>query len=148
MSEVKVDWISKGTGNMPKLGDTVKVHYVLSLGEGVSSSNYDYDKGCYVDELIDSTYEAEIFPGPIKITLGNATPKDEIYRKGDSIPGLDSALVDMPVGSKCRLIIPHQLAYGSEGASSFHTFHGYRTPPYKGIDLVVELIEIVNSTNK
>jgi FKBP-type peptidyl-prolyl cis-trans isomerase len=48
----------------------------------------------------------------------------------------------MKVGGKKRLIIPSDLAYGPEGGSSFHTFHGYRTPPHRNLDLVVELVEI------
>jgi len=83
-----------------------------------------------------------MFSGPIDITIGQHTPKDTIYSKGDSIEAFDQALVNMSTGSKCRLTVPHELAYGSEGASSFHTFHGYRTPPYKGFDIVIELVEI------
>ena len=48
----------------------------------------------------------------------------------------------MKVGSKSRLLIPSELAYGIEGGSSFHTFHGYRTPPNRNLDMIVELIEI------
>ena len=141
MSELKVETITEGSGLKPNIGDTVSVHYVLHLGDGVSSSDYDYDKKCYVDDLVDDTYD-EQFGGPIDITIGDPTPKDQIYTKGDSIKGLDEALTSMNVGSKCRLIIPPDLAYGSEGASSFHTFHGYRTPPYKGLDMIIELVEI------
>ena len=126
MSELKVEVLTEGSGDKPKLGDTVSMHYVLYLGDGVSSSNYDYDKKCYVDEQVDSTYDAEMFGGPIDITIGKHTPKDTIYTKGDSIPAF---------------------AYGSEGASSFHTFHGYRTPPYKGFDIVIELVEIKAATD-
>ena len=142
MSELKVEVLTEGSGAKPKKGDTVSMHYILYLGDGVSSSNYDYDKKCYVDDQVDSTYDLEMFGGPIDITIGQHTPKDTIYSKGDSIEAFDQALVNMSTGSKCRLTVPHELAYGSEGASSFHTFHGYRTPPYKGFDIVIELVEI------
>ena len=142
MSELKVEVLTEGSGAKPKKGDTVSMHYILYLGDGVSSSNYDYDKKCYVDDQVDSTYDLEMFSGPIDITIGQHTPKDTIYSKGDSIEAFDQALVNMSTGSKCRLTVPHELAYGSEGASSFHTFHGYRTPPYKGFDIVIELVEI------
>ena len=48
----------------------------------------------------------------------------------------------MKVGGKRKLHIPAKLAYGELGASSFHTFHGYRTPPNRSMDIIVELIEI------
>tara|TARA_Y100000310_G_scaffold341948_1_gene443024 strand:- start:793 stop:1245 length:453 start_codon:yes stop_codon:yes gene_type:complete len=146
MSELEVEVLTEGTGDKPKSGDTVSMHYILYLGDGVSSSNYDYDKKCYVDEQVDSTYDAEMFGGPIDITIGKHTPKDQIYSKGDSIEAFDKALVNMSVGTKCRLTVPPEFAYGSEGASSFHTFHGYRTPPYKGFDIVIELVEIKTAT--
>ena len=142
MSELKIEVLEQGSGEKPKKGDTVSMHYILYLGDGVSSSNYDYDKKCYIDDQVDSTYDLEMFGGPIDITIGQQTPKDTIYSKGDSIEAFDQALVTMSVGSKCRLTVPHELAYGPEGASSFHTFHGYRTPPYKGLDIIIELVKI------
>ena len=138
---LKIETITDGTGDAPSFGDTVLIHYVLHLGTGVSSSNYDYDKHCYVDELVEFTYEGPL-AGPIKIIVGSETEKDSLYSEGDSIRGLSEALLVMKVGSKSRVQIPSDLAYGSEGGSSFHTFHGYRTPPNRDIDMVVELLEI------
>jgi FKBP-type peptidyl-prolyl cis-trans isomerase len=140
-SGLKTELLSKGSGKIPVVGDTVMMHYILSLGDGVSSSNYDYDKHCYVDELVESTYEGPL-AGPVKITIGSETAKDGLYTEGDSVKGLDEALLEMKVGSKSRLLIPSELAYGIEGGSSFHTFHGYRTPPHRSLDMVVELLEI------
>jgi len=138
---MKIEIIEEGKGNVPQIGDKVLIHYILHLGAGVSSSNYDYDKHCYVDELVDSTYEGPL-ARPISIILGAETPKDGLYKEGDSIKGLDEALSQMKVGSRCKLLIPSEMAYGWEGASSFHTFHGYRTPPNRSLDMVVELLEI------
>jgi peptidylprolyl isomerase len=140
-SGLEIETITVGEGPNPDVGDTVMIHYELHLGTGTSSSLYDYDKQCYIDNQIDSTYE-EPFAAPIKIIVGAETAKDGLYSEGDSIKGLDEALLEMKVGGKKRLIIPSDLAYGSEGGSSFHTFHGYRTPPYRNLDLVVELVEI------
>ena len=140
-SGLKIETLSEGAGPSPDPGDTVAINYILHLGDGVSSSLYDYDKQCYVDNLVDSTYE-EPFAAPIKIVVGSETAKDGLYEIGDSIKGLDEALLEMKVGSKSRLLIPSELAYGIEGGSSFHTFHGYRTPPNKSLDIIVELIEI------
>lgn len=138
-SGLKIETIIEGDGEYPNVGDTVLIHYVLHLGTGVSSSLYDYDKHCYIDELIDSTYEGPL-AGPKKIIIGKETAKDGIYEEGDSIRGLNEALLEMKVGSKNRLFIPSELAYGIEGGSSFHTFHGYRTPPKRNLDMVVELV--------
>ena len=46
----------------------------------------------------------------------------------------------MRFGGKSRVLIPSELAYGVEGGSSFHTFHGYRTPPNRDLDMVIELV--------
>ena len=148
-TDMKIEILKEGKGKTPQLGDTVLIHYILNLGTGVSSSNYDYDKHCYVDELVDSTYE-EPLARPIPIILGAETPKDGLYKEGDSIKGLDEALSQVKVGSKCKLLIPSEMAYGWEGASSFHTFHGYRTPPHRSLDMVVELLEIqdISGENK
>ena len=142
-SGLKIETIVEGEGEYPDVTDTVFVHYILYLGAGTRSSLYDYDKHCYVDDLVDSTYEGPT-AGPIKIAIGAETPKDLLYTEGDSIKGLDEALLEMRVGSKSRLLIPSELAYGPEGGSSFHTFHGYRTPPNRSLDMVVELLEIKN----
>jgi len=140
-SGLKIETLSEGSGPSPVAGDTVVINYILYLGDGVSSSLYDYDKQCYIDDLVDSTYE-EPFGRPIKIVVGSETAKDGLYESGDSIKGLDEALLEMKVGSCNRLLIPSELAYGTEGGSSFHTFHGYRTPPNRSMDIIVELIEI------
>jgi len=143
-SGLKIENITEGPGPKPKNGDVVMIHYILNLGAGVVSSSYDYEKECYIDELIDSTYDGP-GAGPFKIIIGRETAKDKLHEEGDSIKGLNEALLDMKVGSKNRLLIPSELAYGPEGGSSFHTFHGYRTPPNRSLDMVVELIEIVKS---
>ena len=143
-SGLKIETLQEGVGDLPNTGDTVMIHYILYLGAGVSSSLYDYDTHCYVDELVDSTYEGPI-AGPKKIIIGAETPKDSLYSEGDSISGLSEALLTMRTGSKSRLLIPPELAYGEEGGSSFHTFHGYRTPPHRSLDMVVELLEIQQS---
>jgi hypothetical protein len=140
-SGLKIETITEGRGEHPNIGDTVMIHYILYLGDGVSSSNYDYGDHSYIDELVDSTYE-EPFAHSIKIIIGSETPKDGLYTEGNSIKGIDEALLEMKLGSKSRLLIPSELAYGVEGGSSFHTFHGYRTPPNRRLDMIIEVIEI------
>ena len=136
--------LQEGVGEIPKMGQTVLMHYELWTGEGVTSSVYDYDQKEYVDDIYYSTYDPDIpLSGPIEICIGTRTPKDEVYTKGESIEGLDQALLNMKVGGKVELTIPANLAYGEEGASSFHTFHGYRTPPNMPIRCNIEIVRIL-----
>ena len=139
--------VISGTGRTPKFGYTVMMHYEYYLCEGMTSSNFDYDLNRYREDhtvIYDTTYEDKPFSGPIDITIGKSTPKDDTYIRGDSIEGIDEALLNMKVGSKRKLIIPYCLAYGTEGASSFHTFHGYRVPPNSNLTMTIELVEIKN----
>jgi len=139
-----IEVLKEGSGETPKMGQSVLMHYELWTGEGVTSSLYDYDQCEYVDNIYYSTYDTSIpLSGPIKICIGAKTPKDEVYTKGQSIEGIDRALLGMKVGEKVALTIPADLAYGDEGASSFHTFHGYRTPPYMPIRCNIEIVEIL-----
>jgi len=143
-SGLQIQAIVEGQGDHPKSGDRVLINYILHLGTGVSSSNYDYDKLCYIDDQVDSTYEPP-FNSPIEIIIGTETKKDSLYEKGDSIAGISEALLGMKFGGKSRILIPSELAYGVEGGSSFHTFHGYRTPPNRDLDMVIELVAPVGS---
>jgi len=131
-----------GNGDSPLAGDKVSIHYEIWLGGGTTTSNYDYDKEEYVDVMYDSTYEEKPFSGPIDVVVGQHTPQDDTYSKGDSIPGFDEALLEMQVGEKRKLFIPPELAYGDLGASSFHNPFGYRIPPNQAIACAIELVEI------
>ena len=145
MLEIKV--LKEGAGLTPKIGQKVKAHYELHFGEGTSTSNYDYSKGEYVEDSYDSTYEDKPFNGPVEFVIGKHTPKDDLYSKGDSIEGLDQAFLSMKVGGKVALFIPNELAYGEEGASSFHTFFGYRVPPFRDLRGTVELVDIMEESH-
>tara|TARA_R110000824_G_scaffold128983_3_gene290144 strand:- start:15514 stop:16017 length:504 start_codon:yes stop_codon:yes gene_type:complete len=136
--------LKEGAGKTPEVGQRVLAHYELRFGEGTSTSNYDYDKGAYVEDQYDSTYEDKPFGGPVEFVVGQETPKDDLYTKGDSIKGFDEAFLSMKVGGQVKLIIPHSLAYGEEGASSFHTFFGYRVPPNRDMSAILELVDILD----
>jgi peptidyl-prolyl cis-trans isomerase A (cyclophilin A) len=131
-----------GEGESPQVGQTVRAHYELYFGEGTSTSNYDYSTGKYIDDQYDSTYEEKPFNGPVEFVIGQETPKDDTYTKGDSIAGFDQAFLGMKVGEQVKMFIPAHLAYGEEGASSFHTFFGYRVPPNRDLRCILELVEI------
>ena len=142
-SGLKMTVLKEGSGDTPKIGETVLMHYEIWMNEGTMTSNYDYDKEEYIHDIHDNTYDKNNpFSGPIEITIGEETPFDEVYTKGQSIKGLDEALLDMRIGEKRALLIPAHLAYGDDGGSSFHTFHGYRTPPDQPIRCNIELVDV------
>lgn len=80
--------IKEGKGQKPKATDTVKANYKGTLIDGT--------------EFDSSEKHGE----PATFPLGNV------------IPGWTEALQLMPVGSKWRLFIPSDLAYGERGAGS------------------------------
>ena len=95
----------EGTGAKPKASDQVKVHYHGTLTDGT---------------VFDSSVERG---QPITLGLSNV------------IPGWTEALQLMPVGSKWKLFIPSDLAYGDNPAG--------KIPEGSTLIFDVELIEIV-----
>lgn len=104
-SGLQYEVIEEGSGKKPKASDTVKVHY-----EG---------------KLIDGTiFDSSIQRGePICFGLNQV------------IAGWTEGLQLMSEGSKYRLYIPYNLAYGENGA-------GASIPPYSALIFDVELIEV------
>jgi FKBP-type peptidyl-prolyl cis-trans isomerase FklB len=78
--------ISEGTGAMPKATDSVKCHYHGTLIDG-------------------SVFDSSVQRG-----------KPAVFGVNQVIKGWVEALQLMKVGSKWRLFIPSELAYGSQGA--------------------------------
>lgn len=101
--------ITQGTGPKPKLTDMVRVHYHGTLIDG---------------RVFDSSIERG---QPIELNV-NAV-----------IPGWTEALQLMPVGSKWKLFIPSDLAYGDRAA-------GQLIAPGSTLIFDVELLGIVNNT--
>jgi peptidylprolyl isomerase len=99
--------IEEGTGPSPEPGDVVAVHYVGMLEDGTEFDN-SYSRG-----------------EPIAFALG----------QGLVIPGWEEGITMLREGGKARLIIPPDLAYGSEGA-------GGVIPPDATIIFEVELVSI------
>lgn len=104
-SGLQYEVITEGKGKKPSATDTVKVHY-----EG---------------RLIDGTiFDSSIQRGePISFPLNGV------------IAGWTEGLQLMAEGSKYRLFIPYNLAYGERGA-------GASIPPYAALIFDVELIEV------
>ena len=105
-SGLKYQVLKQGTGEKPKATDKVKCHYHGTLINGT---------------VFDSSVD-------------RGTPA--VFGVNQVIPGWVEALQLMPVGSKWRLFIPSQLAYGEHGA-------GEMIEPNSTLIFDVELLDIV-----
>jgi FKBP-type peptidyl-prolyl cis-trans isomerase FklB len=105
-SGLQYEVIKMGTGEKPTSESTVKVHYVGTLIDGT--------------EFDSSVKRKEPAQFPVS----------------GVIPGWTEALQLMPVGSKFKLYIPQNLAYGSSQA-------GEVIKPFSTLVFEVELLEIV-----
>lgn len=105
-SGLQYEVLTVGTGEIPTSDKTVRVHYHGMLTDGT-----------VFDSSVDRGQPAE-FP----VT--------------GVIAGWVEALQLMPVGSKWKLSIPQDLAYGERGA-------GAAIPPYAALVFEVELLDII-----
>lgn len=104
-SGLQYEVLVQGSGKQPKATDTVKVHYEGFLTDG-------------------TVFDSSIKRGePIEFPLNGV------------IAGWTEGLQLMSEGSKYRLFIPYNLAYGEQGA-------GASIPPYSALIFDVELIEV------
>ena len=116
--------------NAKKAGVTVTAsglqYEILVVGTGEKPSAASRVKTHYHGTLIDGTvFDSSVARGePIDFPVGGV------------IAGWTEALQLMPVGSKWRLYIPHQLAYGERGA-------GASIAPFSALIFEVELLGIV-----
>jgi FKBP-type peptidyl-prolyl cis-trans isomerase FklB len=105
-SGLQYEILTKGTGEIPTADKTVRVHYHGSLTDGT---------------VFDSSVERGQ-PAEFPVT--------------GVIKGWVEALQLMPVGSKWKLYIPQDLAYGDRGA-------GAAIPPFAALVFEVELLDIL-----
>lgn len=105
-SGLQYEVITEGHGKMAQATDRVKCHY-----EGT---------------LIDGT----LFDSSVK------RGEPAVFGVNQVIPGWVEALQLMPEGSKWKLYIPSELAYGAQGA-------GEMIPPHSALVFEVELIEVL-----
>ena len=98
--------IFEADGSKPSINDKVMVHYYGTLADGTKFDS-SFDRG-----------------NPSELGVNQV------------IPGWTEALQLMSVGSKWKLIIPSELAYGSQGAG------GGTIPPNTDIYFILELISI------
>ena len=105
-SGMQYEIMTEGTGEKPTASSTVKTHY----------------HGCLIDGTV---FDSSVDRGePAEFPVNGV------------IAGWTEALQLMPVGSKWKLHIPHNLAYGERGA-------GGAIKPYAALVFEVELLEIV-----
>lgn len=105
-SGLQYEIITQGTGDKPSASSRVKTHYQGTLIDGT---------------VFDSSYNCG---QPIDFAVNGV------------IAGWTEALQLMPVGSKWRLYVPHDLAYGERGA-------GATIAPYSTLIFDVELLDIL-----
>ena len=98
--------INKGNGNQPKASDKVRVHYHGTLIDG-------------------TVFDSSVRRG-----------EPATFGVTQVISGWVEALQLMPVGSKWKLYIPSNLAYGAQGA-------GQHIGPHTTLIFEVELLDIV-----
>ena len=84
-SGLQYQFVTKGEGAVPKADDQVKVHYAGSLIDGTE-------------------FDSSIARG-----------EPVVFGVNQVIAGWSEALQLIPVGSKIKLVIPSQLAYGEQG---------------------------------
>ena len=106
-SGLQYEILTEGEGEKPTAASTVKTHYHGTLIDGT---------------VFDSSYD-------------RGQPAE--FPVGGVIKGWTEALQMMTVGSKWRLAIPYELAYGEQGA-------GGAIGPYQTLVFDVELLEIVS----
>ena len=105
-SGLQYEIITEGTGEKPTASSRVKTHYHGTLIDGTVFDS-SVDRGAPIDFPVNGV-----------------------------IAGWTEALQLMPVGSKWRLYIPHNLAYGERGA-------GAGIAPFSALIFDVELLDIV-----
>ena len=105
-SGLQYEVLTEGNGEMPTAASTVRTHYHGTLING---------------DVFDSSYD-------------RGQPAE--FPVGGVIKGWTEALQMMKVGSKWRLYVPHNLAYGEQGA-------GGAIGPYSTLVFDVELLDIL-----
>lgn len=109
-----------------KVTDTGLQYEVLVEGTGAVPTRQDQVRVHYTGTLIDGT----VFDSSVKRGQPAEFPVSGV------IAGWVEALSMMPVGSKWKLTIPHNLAYGERGA-------GASIPPFSTLVFEVELLDIL-----
>ena len=105
-SGLQYEILKEGSGKKPSATDRVRCHYEGTLLDGT---------------LFDSSYKRG---------------EPAVFGLNQVIPGWTEALQLMAEGAKYRIFLPHELAYGTQGA-------GEMIPPYSSLIFTVELLEVL-----
>lgn len=100
-----------GQGAEVKTGQLVSVHYILSLSDGTVIQN------------------SKDLGQPFKFTLG----------AGEVIPGWEQGFAGMKIGGVRTIVIPPELAYGSQQAGPI--------PPNSTLIFTIELLDATDVSN-
>lgn len=119
--------VEEGKGEKPVAGDTIQVNYTGAL---VASGEV-FDTSVKEVAEKNNIYNPMRPYEPVKFAIGVR----------QVIPGWDEGLLLLPKGTKAKLIIPSELAYGERGDG-----RGV-IPPYAPLVFDVELIDILKPTN-
>jgi FKBP-type peptidyl-prolyl cis-trans isomerase FklB len=104
--------LKEGNGTKPAISDRIRVHYTGKLIDGT---------------IFDSSYNRN---EPAEFGVGQV------------IPGWTEAIQLMPVGSKYRVFIPQNLAYGAQAPQ------GSAIKPFSTLIFEVELLEILPASSR
>lgn len=105
--EVEMTVLEKGQGVSPQTGDRLRIHYRGSFPDG---------------KEFDSSHKSN-------------TPYQFVMGYGQILKGLEDGLRKLAVGSRARMQIPWQLAYGEEGIDGV-------IPPRQDLIYEVELLSV------
>ena len=121
--------------NLKELGEGV-YYEVLTEGTGPKPGPNAKVKVDYTGTFVDG----EVFDSSVK-PLDGGPGKPAEFSVGGVIPGFTQSLLAMPVGSKWRVIIPGDKAYGVRGS-------GGKIGPMQTLVFELELLEILEESEK
>ena len=131
---VAVQVIEAGDGSKPALqNDTVRV-----ILQGRLKASPGYPQG----KVFQQTYV-----GSDDHSTANATK----LAVGSAVPGLQTALQNMPIGAKWRVYVPYQLGFGSalgSGTVAGASSTTIQVPSFSTLIYTVELVKIIRQKHK
>ena len=107
----------KGSGAKPKVGDEVQVNYIGRLLDG---------------KLFDTSIESVAKEGNVFNPQRPYSPLKFVIGSGGIIKGMEEGVTMLSKGSKAKLILPSNIAYGPNG--------GGPIPPFAPLVFEIELI--------
>ncbi len=110
---VQYEVLTEGTGKIPTVANKVKVDY----------------HGTFLDGTV---FDSSVDPP------SGEPPSPAEFNVSEMVPGFSEVLQSMKVGSKWRVVIPGQLAYGAQGGA------GGMIGPNQALVFEITLLDIIN----